>query len=271
MPRYAVSQHEYDITCVGSKALRLLELRNLLQPAGLDVENTVSLPFGAVKQLLESHYENAAQCRHVTKVQQSIDELMDDHGAGSAGAAEQNEKVNRQLFEARCAMPLAVPAVSGTLSARALIRLAACFPNASWRDTHGRCVDVAVHLEPGCRHALRGTTLPELAKTELVEAFLEARMPMPTDVEGWSFLEAQIADAISHIYTPHSVRSGCSTLLKEPVSVLLRDRRQRDYDFTAFVDAAGVPRPRPASTASAPPAAAHAHRLRPLAPRALAA
>eukprot|EP00892_Ulva_mutabilis_P004051 jgi/Ulvmu1/2017/UM120_0013.1 len=189
VPRYAISQEEYDASCVGNKALRLQELRKLLQPSGLDVENTVSLPFGAVKQLLEGHYENAAQCRYASKVQQSIDELMDDHGAGSEGAAAQSDKVNRQLFEAR--------------------------------------------------HALRGTTLPELAKTELVEAFLEARMPMPTDREGWQVLESQIAEAISQIYTPHGMRSGCSTLLKEPVSVLLRDRRQRDYDFTAFVDAAG--------------------------------
>lgn len=100
--RYAVPQEDYHDSCVGHKALRLLELRRLLQPAGLEVENSVSLPFGAVKQLLEGHYENAAQCRHASKVQQSIDELMDDHGAGSEGAATQSEKVNRQLFEARC-------------------------------------------------------------------------------------------------------------------------------------------------------------------------
>lgn len=87
---------------------------------------------------------------------------------------------------------------------------------------------------------MRGTTLPELAKTELVEAFLEARMPMPTDVQGWKLLERQIADAISQIFTLHGLRSGCSTLLKEPVSLLLRDRRDRDYEFTAFVSDSGA-------------------------------
>lgn len=104
-----------------------------------------------------------------------------------------------------------------------------------------------------CRQALRGTTLPELAKTELVEAFLEARMPMPTDIEGWKLLEAQVAEAISEIFTPHGLRTGCSTLLKQPVSVLLRDRRQRDYDFTAFVDASGAPQPQPPAECTAPP------------------
>lgn len=89
---------------------------------------------------------------------------------------------------------------------------------------------------------MRGTTLPELAKTELVEAFLEARMPMPTDVQGWKLLERQIADAISQIFTLHGLRSGCSTLLKEPVSLLLRDRRERDYEFTAFVSDSGEQR-----------------------------
>lgn len=95
-------QDDYDASCVGRKALHLQELRNMLQHAGLEVENSVSLPFGAVKQLLEGHYENAAQNRHACKVQQSIDELMDDHADGSEGATAQSEKVNRQLFEARC-------------------------------------------------------------------------------------------------------------------------------------------------------------------------
>ena len=93
---------------------------------------------------------------------------------------------------------------------------------------------------PCCRHVIRGTTLPELAKTELVEAFLAARMAMPTDVAGWKLLESQVADAVSQLFTVHNVRSGCSTLLKEPVSVLLRDRRERDYEFTAFVSEAGA-------------------------------
>lgn len=101
MHRYALAQDDYDASCVGGKALHLLELRQMLQPAGLEVENTVSLPFGAVKQLLESHYENAAQNRHASKVQQSIDELMDDHAVGSEGATVQSEKISRQLFEAR--------------------------------------------------------------------------------------------------------------------------------------------------------------------------
>lgn len=87
---------------------------------------------------------------------------------------------------------------------------------------------------------MRGTTLPELAKTELVEAFLDARMPMPTDIQGWKLLERQIAHAISQIYTFHGLHSGCSTLLKEPISVLLRDRRERDYEFTAFVSESGT-------------------------------
>lgn len=103
MPRYAVPHGDYDAACVGRKALHLLELRKMLQHADVEVENSVSLPFGAVKQLLEGHYENAAQNRHAAKVQQSIDELMDDHADGSEGATAQSEKVNRQLFEARYA------------------------------------------------------------------------------------------------------------------------------------------------------------------------
>jgi hypothetical protein len=56
--KYALSTAKYDVESVGPQAMQHQYLRRHAR-GQLTIENTVSIPFGAVSEVLDSHYENA--------------------------------------------------------------------------------------------------------------------------------------------------------------------------------------------------------------------
>ena len=77
--KYCIHSAQYNEDNVGPKALQLKFLKESVGEK-LQIENTVSIPYGTIDELLESHYENAGPA---TVVRQAREIGVSGHKARS--------------------------------------------------------------------------------------------------------------------------------------------------------------------------------------------
>lgn len=64
--KYCLDASKYTEDTVGPKAMQLQFLQRSVR-SSLQIENTVSIPFGTIPEILDGHYENAGPASQVRR------------------------------------------------------------------------------------------------------------------------------------------------------------------------------------------------------------